>query len=156
MDKSILRPFGEWLEKHEILDRLLENPKLKGLGYSEVHTIVAIGDLDMPNVTVIADKLSMTKGAISKIIKKLQLENYIESFQANDNKQKIFYKLTGKGKEIYKLHEYRHNIWEDKDMDFLSRYSKKELDFITDFMNSYNEYLNEWVEELEETQREGQ
>ena len=55
--------------------------KLHDLGYSEIHTIVAIQELEEANVTAIAEKMHMTKGAISKIIKRLSSLGAIETYQ---------------------------------------------------------------------------
>ncbi len=70
-------------------------------GYSEIHTIAAVGNLEEPNVTEIAKRMKMTKGAISKIIKKLQIAGAMEAYQKDGNKQKVFYSLTDKGQFLY-------------------------------------------------------
>ena len=66
--KELLVLFDEYLEKQDVLSKLTEAEKLHDLGYSEIHTIVAIQELEEANVTAIAEKMHMTKGAISKII----------------------------------------------------------------------------------------
>ena len=71
MKEEVLKSFSEYLEKQDVLCKLTENVKLHEYGYSEIHTIVAIKELNEPNVTAISNRLKMTKGAISKIIKKL-------------------------------------------------------------------------------------
>lgn len=145
MSDDLLNIFAEYLEKQDALSRFTEHEKLHDYGYSEIHTIVLIGDLPNPNVTLIAQKMRMTKGAISKIIKRLLLVDAIEKYQLSDNKQKIYYRLTEKGIFLYKEHEKRHNLWIKRDKEFLSNYSESELALVEHFMIDFNKYLEEQI-----------
>ena len=69
MKDNLLNLFAEYLEKQDALSKLTEHEKLHEYGYSEIHVVAAIGDLQNPNVTSIAKHMKMTKGAVSKIIK---------------------------------------------------------------------------------------
>ena len=72
MNNELLTLFASYMEKQEILSKLTESEKLHGYNYSEIHTIDAIGKIESPNVTGISEYMHMTRGAISKIAKKLQ------------------------------------------------------------------------------------
>lgn len=152
MEKTLLRQFGEFLEKQDMLNKLTENQKLNNFGYSEIHTISAINNLENPNVTEIARQLDMTRGAISKITKKLLEKNLIEAYTIPDNKQKIFFRLTVAGQELYHEHEKRHRLWEKRDEEFLSRFSDGEQRTMFHFMAAYNEYLQRQIEEITKEQ----
>lgn len=91
--------------------------------------------------------MKMTKGAISKIIKRLLSANVIKTYQFEDNKQKIFYSLTKKGKFLYDEHKKRHELWLQRDRHFLDRYSESQLEFIQNFMVDFNLYLQEQIDE---------
>lgn len=147
MNDNLLNLFAEYLEKQDALSKLTEHEKLHEYGYSEIHTIVAIGDLQNPNVTSIAQHMKMTKGAISKIIKRLLSANVIKTYQFENNKQKIFYSLTKKGKFLYDEHKKRHELWLQRDRHFLDRYSESQLEFIQNFMVDFNLYLQEQIDE---------
>lgn len=149
MYDNLLNLFAEYLEKQDALSKLTEHEKLHEYGYSEIHTIAAIGDLQNPNVTSIAQHMNMTKGAISKIIKRLLSADVIETYQLADNKQKIFYSLTEKGRFLYDEHEKRHKLWLQRDKLFLDRYSENQLEFIQKFMIDFNLYLQEQIDEKE-------
>ena len=71
MKDKLLNLFAEYLEKQDALSKLTDHEKLHEYGYSEIHVVAAIGDLQNPNVTSIAKHMKMTKGAVSKIIKRL-------------------------------------------------------------------------------------
>lgn len=148
METQILRMIAEFLEKQDILNKFIENQILNEYGYSEIHTLKAIEEMESPNVTGISKKLNMTRGAISKITKKLIAKNLIEAYSLPNNKKNIFFKLTRKGLEIYNEHEKRHSLWESRDSDFLSGFSKQQLQQIHLFFEEYNLYLNKKIEEF--------
>lgn len=147
---DLLKQFAEFLEKQDMLSKLTESEKLHNYGYSEIHVVAAIGDLESPNVTEIARTLKMTKSAVSKITKKLISSNVIEAYTIPDNKQKIFFKLSDIGKFLYEEHDKRQKLWLERDNQFLIQFSKKQLNEISEFMELYNNYLEKQIEELGE------
>ena len=53
----ILDLFTELYEKQDILSKLTQSSSLQGYGYSVIHCLDAIGILDGPNITKIAEHL---------------------------------------------------------------------------------------------------
>lgn len=149
MNIQLLNQFKEYLEKQDMLNKLTESQKLNEFGYSEIHTISAIEDLEDPNVTAIAKELNMTRGAISKITKKLISKGLIEAYELPENKQKVFFKLTETGKALYWEHDKRHNEWENRDLQFLNQFPIEQLEKIYLFMTSYNTYLASKIKNIE-------
>lgn len=147
MKDNLLNLFAEYIEKQDALSKLTEHEKLHEYGYSEIHVVAAIGDLQNPNVTSIAKHMKMTKGAVSKIIKRLLSADVIKSYQHEDNKQKIFYSLAEKGRFLYDEHKKRHEFWLQRDRRFLDKYSEKQLELIRKFMVDFNLYLQEQIDE---------
>lgn len=148
MNTELMKLFVKYMEKQEILSKLTEDEKLHGYNYSEIHTIAAIGDLENPNVTQIANFMNVTRGAISKITKKLLEQNLIESYQRDGNKQKIFFRLTESGQFLYDEHAKRHNLWLKRDDAFIERFDLKTIEQIEEFMKAFNDYLQTQIEEL--------
>ena len=148
MNTELMKLFVKYMEKQEILSKLTEDEKLHGYNYSEIHTIAAIGDLEDPNVTQIANSMNVTRGAISKITKKLLEQNLIESYQRDSNKQKIFFRLTESGQFLYDEHAKRHNLWLKRDNAFIERFDSKTIEQIEEFMKAFNDYLQTQIEEL--------
>lgn len=140
--------FVKYMEKQEILSKLTENEKLHGYNYSEIHTIAAIGELEEPNVTNIANRMNVTRGAISKITKKLLGQNLIEAYQQDGNKQKIFFQLTESGQFLYDEHEKRHHLWLKRDYAFIKKFDEKTVKQIEVFMKAFNKYLEAQIAEL--------
>ena len=65
----ILDLFTELYEKQDILSKLTQSSSLQGYGYSVIHCLDAIGILDGPNITKIAEHLKMTRGELVKLSK---------------------------------------------------------------------------------------
>ena len=148
MTKEILSNIVRFFEKQDMLNKLTENQRLNDYGYSEIHTIVAVKELKEPNVTAIAKQLNMTRGAISKITKKLIVKSLINTYTLPDNKQKIFFELTDEGEFMYEEHKKRHDLWEARDEAFLNGFAEEELRIMENFFNAYNDYLEQRIKEL--------
>ena len=145
---KLLNLFAEYLEKQDTLSKLTESEELHSYSYSEVHTIDSIGKIENPNVTKIAANLNMTRGAISKITKRLLSSEIIESYSLPNNKKEIYFKLTDKGMYLFQEHEKRHLLWQKRDSDFFKKYSDEEIKIIMNFMTQFNEYLNVQIKSM--------
>ena len=142
----LLKEIALMLERQDMLSKLTENVCLDEYGYSETHCIDSIGKLERPNVTKIAEQMQMTRGAISKMTKKLSAKGLIEKYTLEKNKKEVYFRLTENGIKLYKEHEKRHKLWEERDMQFLQRYSEEEICVLTKFMKEFNVYLEEQIE----------
>ena len=142
----LLKEIASMLQRQEMLTKLTENVCLEEYSYSETHCIDYIGKTELPNVTKIADNMQMTRGAISKMTKKLLAKGLIEKYTLESNKKEVYFRLTESGTELYREHEKRHKLWEQRDSKFLERYSPEEMEIITKFMKEFNIYLEEQIE----------
>lgn len=142
----LLSEIASMLQRQEMLTKLTENVCLEEYSYSETHCIDYIGKSELPNVTKIAENMQMTRGAISKMTKKLLAKGLIEKYTLESNKKEVYFRLTDSGMELYKEHEKRHMLWEQRDSQFLKRYSEEEIAIITKFMKEFNLYLEEQIE----------
>lgn len=154
MNTVLMNLFVKYMEKQEIISKLTENEKLHGYNYSEIHTVAAIGDLAEPNVTRIADYMNVTRGAISKITKKLLEQKVIEAYRLEGNKQKIFFRLTESGQFVYDEHAKRHNLWLKRDSAFIKQFDSETVEQVERFMKAFNDYLETQIMELGETANE--
>lgn len=115
---------------------------------SEVHCIEYIGKNEDANVTKLAEDFYMTRGAISKLAKKLIAKGLIESYQKPENKKEIYYKLTESGWKIFDIHEKLHMEFSNRDKIVFEDFSKEELNIIIRFAKLYDLHLNSKIEEL--------
>lgn len=110
-----------------------------GINLAEAHCIDKIGALDCANVTKIAAEMSMTRGAISKITKKLLSKNLIDSYQKPENNKEIYFSLTKQGEKIYTEHKKCHIQAQEEKLSILSTYSEVEQGIILRFLNDINQ-----------------
>lgn len=146
--KLLISQFTELYEKQDILTKLTSREFLHSYGYSEIHCIDLIGKLEQPNVTKLSSKLSMTRSAISKIVKKLLTNGDITSYKRKDNKKEIYYKLSEKGQILFDEHFKRHSDWEKRDEKFFNQLDDKDLQTVSRFLNEFNQYLEAQIAEL--------
>lgn len=125
-----------WLNKDKMED------SLKGYNSSEVHCIEYIEKNVDSNVTKLAESFYMTRGAISRITKKLIKKGLIESYQKSDNKKEIYFRLTEQGKVIYKIHEDLHKEFEERDKVVFDQVAEEEFDSILSFVEKYSRHLD--------------
>lgn len=125
-----------WLNKNKMED------SLKGHKPSEVHCIECIGRNADSNVTKLAESLYMTRGAISKITKKLMEKGLIESYQKPDNKKEVYFRLTEQGIVIYKIHEELHNEFKERDKAVFEQVTEEQFDMMLSFMEKYSRHLD--------------
>lgn len=146
----LLREIALMLERQDMLSKLTESQCLDEYGYSETHCIDFIGRLELPNVTKVAEHMGMTRGAISKMTKKLLAKGLIEKYTLETNRKEIYFRLTEQGQMLFDEHEKRHRRWEKRDMEFLARYPKEEVQILNKFMKEFNAYLEEQIESIAE------
>ncbi len=109
--------------------------------FSELHTLEYIGTNSYPNVTGIASHLGMTRGAISKVIKKLLRNKHIRSFRIPDNKKEIYYELTDAGYEIFTKHTKIHQEFTKLDATFFKQFDAAAVEKFSQILDGYSDYL---------------
>lgn len=144
----LLKEIARMLERQDMLSRLTESVCLDAYGYSETHCIDFIGRLERPNVTKIAEQMGMTRGAISKMTKRLLAKGLIEKYTLETNRKEVYFRLTEEGQVLFDEHARRHRRWEKRDMEFLMRYSAEETAVVCRFMREFNDYLESQIASL--------
>ncbi|TKI79047.1 MarR family transcriptional regulator, partial [Bacillus wiedmannii] len=79
---------------------------------------------------------------ISRMTKKLIQKGLIESYQKSENKKEIYFRLTEKGKEIYKIHEDLHKEFQERDKAVFEQVTEEEFDSIISFVEKYSRHLD--------------
>lgn len=136
---SILDTFASIYEKQDILSKLTSKRFLYEYGYSKIHCIDCINELEDANVTGIAKRMHMTRGAISKMTKELIQKELISTYTKENNKKEIYFSLTVQGQQLCQEHQKRHQLWLQRDQAFLNTYSSKELEVVTVFLESFEQ-----------------
>jgi DNA-binding MarR family transcriptional regulator len=76
----------------------------KPLFEAEIHMIKSIKENEGIHVTGLAEKLGITKGAVSQTIAKLQKKGMVIKDRDSSNQSKLVLRLTEKGEIAYKSH----------------------------------------------------
>ncbi|CEO05632.1 MarR family transcriptional regulator [Paraclostridium sordellii] len=131
-----------WLNKFKMEESLKEYKS------SEVHCIEYIGSNVDTNVTKLSEYFYMTRGAMSKLTKKLIKKGVIESYQKPDNKKEIYFRLTEQGKEVYKTHEKLHKEFQDRDKAIFEQVTEEQFDSMLNFIEKYSSHLDGEIKKL--------
>lgn len=154
MDKKdqVLLSVRELFNKKSWLDKLKMEEQLNEYKPSEVHCIEFIGKNKDANVTKLAESLFMTRGAISKITKKLLKKGSIERYQKIDNKKEIYFKLTEQGRAVFNTHEKLHQELQDRDDPVFNQITDEQYDAMLVFLANYSRHLDKEIEKLDTDQ----
>lgn len=140
-EEQLIMGFRDLYSKLVFLNRKMED-SLKDYKSSEVHCIEYIEKNEDSNVTKLAESFYMTRGAISKIAKKLIKKGVIESYQKPVNKKEIYFRLTERGKEIYKIHEELHKEFQERDKVVFEQVTDEQFDIMLSFVEMYRRHLD--------------
>jgi DNA-binding MarR family transcriptional regulator len=141
-EEQVMNGFRELYNKLVWLNKDKMEEGLKGFKSSEVHCIEYIENNADSNVTQLAEAFYVTRGAISRMTKKLIQKGLVESYQKSENKKEIYFKLTEQGKEIYKIHENLHKEFQERDKAVFEQVTKEEFDSIISFVEKYSRHLD--------------
>jgi DNA-binding MarR family transcriptional regulator len=147
-DEQVMLRFRDVLAKMAALNRFKMQDSLEGYKSSEVHCIEYIGGNADSNVTKLAEAFYMTRGAISKITKKLIIKGLIESYQKPDNQKEIYFRLTKQGKAINKVHAALHKEFQERDKAIFAQVTEEQVDSMLGFLEKYSRHLDAEIEKL--------
>ena len=147
-EEQVIMSFRDVLNKMASLNKFMMKDSLKGYKSSEVHCIEYIGRNVDSNVTELAESFYVTRGAISKITKKLIKKGVIESYQKPDNKKEIYFRLTEQGKVINNIHEEMHKEFQERDKAVFEQVSEEQFDVMLGFVEKYSRHLDAEIKKL--------
>ncbi|WP_283680146.1 MarR family transcriptional regulator [Lentilactobacillus sp. Marseille-Q4993] len=113
-----------------------------------LHLLVTIGNYDNSNVTMIADRLGITKGAVSQQIKNLRRENLIKINYADGNKKEKLLSLTSKGMQVFDAHESLHQDLYAEINNNLAKLSGEQQKLILDTLNDVSGSIAKYQDQL--------
>ncbi len=97
--KNIGETFNRIINKFSSIEKKPRDFGIGDLLYpSEIHNIEIIGRNPGINVTNLAKKLGVTKGAVSQIVNKLERKKLVAKFRDSNNEKEVMLKLQKRGK----------------------------------------------------------
>nr|WP_150267472.1 MarR family transcriptional regulator [Paenibacillus tepidiphilus] len=139
---QVMTEFRDLFNKMRWLNKIKMEDILKDYKPSEVHCIEYIGRNADSNVTKLAESFYMTKGAISKLTKKLIEKGLIESYQKPDNRKEIYFKLTEQGIAVYDIHDELHKEFQERDKAVFEQVTEEQYDSMLSFIAKYSRHLD--------------
>ncbi|WP_186430491.1 MarR family transcriptional regulator [Clostridium sp. BSD9I1] len=147
-EEQVIIGLRELFNKMAWLNKFKMEESLKGYKPSEVHYIECIGRNVDSNVTKLAESLYMTRGAISKMTKKLIEKGIIQSYRKPDNKKEIYFRLTEQGQRIFKVHEKLHKEFQERDKAVFEQVTDEQFDSMLRFVEKYSRHLDAEIKKL--------
>ncbi|MFR3567589.1 MAG: MarR family transcriptional regulator [Paraclostridium sordellii] len=147
-EEQVIMGVRDLFNKMVWLNKVKMEESLKEYKSSEVHCIEYIGSNVDTNVTKLSEYFYMTRGAMSKLTKKLIKKGVIESYQKPDNKKEIYFRLTEQGKEVYKIHEKLYKEFQDRDKAIFEQVTEEQFDSMLNFIEKYSSHLDGEIKKL--------
>ncbi|HUN54748.1 MAG TPA: MarR family winged helix-turn-helix transcriptional regulator [Smithella sp.] len=133
------------INKYNSLEKKLYNFGIDELlTPAEIHTIDCIGKNSGINVTLLAEKLGITKGAVSQMINKLKKKNLVVKLKDSENDKEVILLLSKKGKTAFNGHvKFHEDIYKDL-IPLLENTSMEGINSFKEIINKIEFYLDRY------------
>ena len=115
---------------------------------SEINTLEIIGKFPGINLTQLAQKRGVTKGAVSQIVSKLVKKQLVTKNQEPDNEKAVLLKLTDAGWVAFENHEKFHEKYDSQMIEKLTGMSVEQLDLVTDTFEMLEKTIDTYLKDL--------
>jgi DNA-binding MarR family transcriptional regulator len=113
---------------------------------AEIHTIEAIGDSPGINGRDLAEKMGVTKGAVSQMVKKLASRGFIKKARDLENEREVLHLLTEAGEAAYKGHDDFHKrIFSDL-IPLMGGISLEQFERVDSLLTRLDQYIDRYLE----------
>ena len=131
LDTQILRLINKiiFLEKKSII----QHGDLRFFP-SEIHLMNVIASGDDLSALDMANRLGVTKGAVSQTLSRLEKKGIINKTKDPRFKNKLQVNLTKTGKEVYAVHQETQAMFQGQYAKYLSSISEEEREVIRNFL----------------------
>lgn len=146
-DMEVMKGFREVLNKLIALNEDQMKVALAGYKSSEIHCLEYIGQHPDANLTSVAEAFYMTRGAISKLTKKMVEKDLIARYQTSENKKEVHLRLTEKGRDLFEKHEALHAGFRQRDQEVFDQVGEDALDAMIRFTTLYASHLDRQLKE---------
>lgn len=111
------------------------------LYHAETDLLQMIGENPGANVSLLSEKLGVTKSAVTQMSARLTEKGLIEKYMVDANRKERYFKLTTSGESVRKLHEEYHRDASARLRNYLCSLSPEEKITITGFMEAMKTYM---------------
>jgi len=129
------------LEEADAIYKKQADPILADYTLTEMHCVEKIGKIENPNVTKLATEMNITRGGISRLLKKIRKKGAVETYASDTNKKEVYYRLTPTGRKVFDAHEEIHENWRKYDESFFKKFTAEEIAFGIGFVEKYIKHV---------------
>ncbi len=108
---------------------------------AEIHMIMNIKDNPELHLSALAEKLGVTRGAVSQVIKKLEKKGMLLKSQSQTNRSMLQISLTPKGETAYNQHRRYHEEFDKAVNKILNAATPEEQVFLKKFLDNLEEVV---------------
>ncbi len=108
----------------------------------EIHTLMLIYDNPDIHISEVGRHFNITKGAVSKTIRKLEEKGLLEKYPDESNHSRILSRLTPLGLEACRNHLTMHEELDKEIYDFMDSLSEHESDIVVSFLKIANNFAD--------------
>lgn len=127
----------QWLVKHSQNPLIVE--LLRDSSVTTLRVVDAIGRLEPVNGITISARFRIPKGTVSKVTRRLIVQELISAESLPNNKKEILFRLTPLGRELFHVHRTFDEQMERGFQQFLRRYSNHELHLLVRILRDATE-----------------
>lgn len=147
--KEITGLFIQAVHKYNALEKIPVKTGAKhDLYHSERHFLDKIGDHPGLNVTEFAAAVSITKGAVSQVVKKLETKGLVRRYKSSNNDKEVFLELTKAGRDVYIQHKKTNEETAKPLVEKLKQYPDDKVEFLISMFKWINDYLDQGREQM--------
>ena len=88
----------------------------------------------------------MTRGAASKLTKKLLKKEVIESYQKADNKKEVYFRVLPEGQAVVTKHDQLHQQFQERDHVVFEEATDEQLTSLLNFIETYSAHIDQAIE----------
>lgn len=146
---GITETFLRIINKFKTLEKIPIDHGTGDLLYaSEINTLEIIGKCSGINMTQLAQKRGVTKGAVSQIVSKLVKKQLVSKNQAPGSDKELSLRLTRAGEIAFENHEKFHAKYDSPMIEKLKSMSVEQLAIITDTFEMLEETIDSYLKDL--------
>lgn len=143
--KDVNIKFLEFVKLYNQLE--IKQHRIGGLTTSEVHMLVIIGKNKHISPINIAERLSISRSAVTQMLNKLTVKGLIDKKISVSKNSSYELSLTRDGEKIYQCHKLQQEKIESEIYSVLQKYPENFYEQLLDLMNDIQEKWNEIFDE---------
>jgi DNA-binding MarR family transcriptional regulator len=121
-----------WQQSIDNINSILSNEEKKQFNITDYYYLTTIYNMDNPNLGEVAEKLKLTKPAISALVKRLTRNELIEKSKSNEDGRIYYLKVTEKGIKIIEGDNDLYSQFTSLISEIISEDQLKELNCLLD------------------------